>query len=472
MDDQTNNHPPSQPNYWGKALWLLACIMALVLPPGITKNAILTKANQSQDPLVRAPLLIRVSAITPWDQNISTDLAVSLATSPAKAVKALETQDALGWLSPFAEIIYAQSLDKMGEDFQAISILEKLEQEGTLDVGGTLYLASIYHRHANFAREWQVLQGALAKNPNNPQIEWKIKLIQIAFGVEKVVLSQIPDGISPVAFQRLQNAASHPETFSRAISSGIALMGLGENELAQFCFERAVQIQPSVSDAWAWLAISKVDPNNPVPASLAFSRALRAEEKTTQFPLLAGQYYLASAQPKMAAKAFKQATQTEPTSSGAWLGYGLSIADENLVSSLAALQKASELAPSDPEVWQAIAEVCLRNESYIQQTAFPAIEQLISLRPEDPRTWILRARAEIATNDPSGALESLDIAKNLTKSDATHAEALFYKGWLYYLQGDSASSRATFGMVLDQYPQSPFANEAKAILEQIKGSVR
>ncbi len=165
---------------------------------------------------------------------------------------------------------------------------------------------------------------------------------------------------------------------------------------------------------------------------------------------LRGLYWKRQGNYAQALTEYLQAAQIEPDNP-AWqasLGDAY-VQTGDLVSALAAYQKATQLAPTDATYWRLLAMFCSDNDLYVLDIGLPASKQAAQLAPNDPQ--ILDVLGWSYSN--AGLL--YDAEQNLLyaiKLDPNSAIIHLHLAENYLRQGDRASAFTELNLVvqLDQ----------------------
>jgi tetratricopeptide (TPR) repeat protein len=302
----------------------------------------------------------------------------------ARQKKSLSTQgwDALG-------IAYWNSADHK----TALSIWQAGSQANPSDI--ILYdrLTMAYHQNGDYASEQDVLVKRLSL-ASDANAHYQLGLLLMSSNTDKALKEfaaassldhQFDSAIETLrAALTVANTESNPA--NRFIDIGRGLGLVNEWGLAQDAFEKAVSADAKNAEAWAWLGEAKQ--HNGQDGSEDLNQAIKLNPNHDAIiHALQGLYWKRIGNYGLAINEYLLATQIEPANPAWQSSLGDAYAQKgDLVSALAAYQKATQLTPNDAVYWRLLAMFCSENNVFIVDIGLPAAKQAAQLAPNDAQT--------------------------------------------------------------------------------------
>jgi Flp pilus assembly protein TadD len=161
---------------------------------------------------------------------------------------------------------------------------------------------------------------------------------------------------------------------------------------------------------------------------------------------------------------YLQAAQIEPDNPAWQASLGDAYTQSgDLVSALAAYQKATQLAPNDATYWRLLAMFCSDNDLYVLDIGLPAAKQVAQLAPNDPQTldvlgWSY-SNAGLLYNAEQNLLHAIKLSPKLAIVHLHLAEN-------YLRQGNNTLAFTELNLVVQLDQRGASGQMAEQILKQ------
>jgi tetratricopeptide (TPR) repeat protein len=157
---------------------------------------------------------------------------------------------------------------------------------------------------------------------------------------------------------------------------------VNEWPLAASVLGRAVALDPTSAEAWAWLGEARQHTGLDGLPELDRARDLNPEDALVR--ALRGMYWQRKGDNAAAVGEYLQAAEIDPKNPALQTALGEAYtAAGNLVASLAAYQRATDLAPADATYWRLLAAFCADNGVQPLEIGLPAAQKAASMQPRD-----------------------------------------------------------------------------------------
>lgn len=365
-----------------------------------------------------------------------------------------------GWL------YLGMAYQKRGELFLAV----KAWEEALPLAQATSNLASAERIMGNFASAIEYWHANIFLEPENAAAHYTLGLLLTATEPEQALpeLMQAvklnPDLDIPV--QSLRNALNtaflSEDRAYQFLVSGRALGALGEWDLAAEAFRNAITGRSNYAEAWAWLgeAVQQLGEDG----NFEIEQALTFGPESAMVQGLYGLYLQRQEQPDAALAAFRKAAELEPDNPGWQMALGsASEQTGDLVAAYGYYIHATELAPADASTWRALVVFSVTNEVDVDVTGLPAALKLVSLAPNDWRSYDLAGQAELLLEDYTAAETYLKKAVQMSPTEAAPA---LHLGLVYMQTGDRTSAYSYLNLARTLDPNGPYGWQAGRLLEQ------
>jgi tetratricopeptide (TPR) repeat protein len=304
-------------------------------------------------------------------------------------------------------------------------------------------LAVVYHLHGDYAAEQTALVKRLALG-NDAASHYRLGLLLTLSDISRAQkeftaassLDPEFDSVVQTLTATLNVAVLETNPSQRLVIIGRGLGLVEEWGLASQAFEQAVSTDSNNAEAWAWLGEARQQAGQDGSAEL--DKALALGPRDTVVRALRGLYWKRQGNYAQALTEYLQAMQIEPDNP-AWQA---SIADAytqtgDLISALAAYQRATMLAPNEALYWRLLAMFCADNGVQVLDVGLPAAQKAAGIAPKDPQVLDALGWVTLKAGYPSTAeqnlLKSIQAAPDVALTHLHLAET-------YLDQGNHASA--------------------------------
>jgi tetratricopeptide (TPR) repeat protein len=248
------------------------------------------------------------------------------------------------------------------------------------------------------------------------------------------------------------------------LSSGRALASLGEWQLAETAFTQATQLNPSFSEAWAYLGEAHLQ--NDQDGLPELIKALQLDPSSVVANTFLGLYWRGKGETARSLVYLDHAAGLEPGNPTLQAELGSAYAAMgNLPAALEHYQRAVQIAPKDALYWRTLANFSVDHQHQLHEVGLPAARQAVLLSPSDPASQDVLAQVYILLNNPLLAQRFLERALQV---DPGYAPARLHLGVLYLLQGDLVQARRQLSLAFSLAgDDSATAGQAKRLLEHV-----
>jgi tetratricopeptide (TPR) repeat protein len=276
----------------------------------------------------------------------------------------------------------------------------------SFETGAALYqtpefyegLAFVYRSQKKWDEERGALENQIQLDAENARAHYRLgvllTVLDAQFALPELMRAASLDPQFDPAAQTLRAAlnlsAAQPGASQQMVTLGRALGLVEEWELAIIVFEKSLKLDSKNSEAWAWLgeakqhgsALSALKGGN---GRAELDRALELSRTSPIVRALRGVYWNRQKKYPQALAEYLLAAEYDPQNP-AWQA---SIGDVyfklgDLVSALAAYQRATELAPDESEYWRLLAVFCAENGVDVESVGLPAAQKAAQIAPDDP----------------------------------------------------------------------------------------
>ncbi len=274
-------------------------------------------------------------------------------------------------------------------------------------------LATVYYQQGDYTSEQTALEKRLALGDDaasHYRLGLLLTLSDIGRAQKEFTAASSLDSEFDSAVQTLTAtlnvAVLEPNQSKRLVIIGRGLGLVEEWGLASKAFDQAINADSNNAEAWAWLGEAHQHQGQDGGAEL--DKALALDPHDTVVRALRGLYWKRQGKYAQALTEYLQAAQIEPDNP-AWQA---SIADAytqtgDLISALAAYQKATTLAPSDATYWRLLAMFCADNGVQVLEVGLPAAQKAAEIAPKDPLVLDALGWASLKAGYPTTAQENL-----------------------------------------------------------------
>jgi tetratricopeptide (TPR) repeat protein len=342
------------------------------------------------------------------------------------------------------------------------------------------FLASAYRQKHDLVAERDALENQLRLDTkrNDVYLYYRLGLLLTVLEPEQALThlmfaSSLDPEVDP-AVQALRAAlnlsATEPDASRQMVTIGRALGLVQEWDLALAAFEKAIAIDGENAEAWAWLGEAKQQAVGLMRAAKGQSglaeldRAVALDHTSVVVRALRGLYWNRHQKyPQMLAE-YLLAAEYEPTNP-AWqaeLGNAY-IKHSDLVSALAAYQRATELAPNESTYWSLLAVFCAENNVHLEDVGLPAAQKAVEISPDDPSALDSLGWTYLSSGRYANAEQTLlDAIKRFPR----YLPAQIHLAMTYLAQGNHTAAFDTFTSVQNADPNGAYGEMAKQLLKQ------
>jgi len=264
-------------------------------------------------------------------------------------------------------------------------------------------------------------------------------------------------------FNALDRAKAEDTEARQAKSMGLALMQIGEWQLARLALEQALLLDPTDAEVMAFLGHTKAQLGRP-----AFKDLAGAVESQPDSPLghyLLGLYYLKQAAYEFATEEFRATLQLDPGNAQAltdlaraYVGQGQYLDAEK------ALIQATKSAPDDITFQSTLVRFYADHTFRVTDRGLAAAQSAADLAPEDPRVRDMLGWMYFLAGDSSQARLHLESAVRLGPELAsTH----YHLGVLRKAQGEEEAAQFAFLRAIDLDTDGFYRSQAQKALRDI-----
>jgi tetratricopeptide (TPR) repeat protein len=454
-----------------KLLVLLLIGALIICPPLAIGYSQLARAEGASEQLEASHSYENAARLLFWRTDLYEKAGLmALHTNPHRAIQMLETARQKGALSPSGQVALGDAFLASGETDKAISEWESLFN-GKQETGMiSPRLAREYHARGQYEAETRVLRQWLDIDPLNADASERLGILLTASAApEALSLLNRASAASPEAASRLDGLVSALKTSAedpayRLALCGQALARLDEWRLAQQAFSNAVDANPQYASAWAWLGITRQQ-NKTTGALEALEYAKKLDGKSAPIHAMLGTYWMKAGETQKARAEFDTATQLEPSNPAWWQALAGAAGQTDLTSALSAYVQAANLAPQDAGNWYALAAFCAENNAYLEEYGLDAALRAYALDPNNPAYMDMLGRAQMGTGQTQAAEVMF---KKALAADAPDMAFIhhFHLGLLYLQTQREAWAKDEFQQTVKLDPQGPYGKQAKALLER------
>lgn len=335
----------------------------------------------------------------------------------------------------------------------------------------------VHRQQRNYLSAIKDLQGLVTLQPQDAGSLYQLGLLLAATRPDQAIsyLSSVAS-LSPAyaapantLIQRIQAALIASQPAYTLLESGRALADLGEWELAAEAFRGAAALRPDYAEAWAFLgeALQHID----VPEGKTFSSnglsqlelARQLDPNSLSANLFLVLYWRRQGQWSRALEILDNLITLDPQNPVIQVEMGNTLSENgDPNAALPYYMRATELAPSDPTYWQALAGFSLHSQYQLRQVALPAARQLLLLSPADPAALDLMGQVLLLLQDPLNAERFIQRAIQINPD---YAPARLHLAQVYLLRNATTAARQELEMAITLAPSSPEAEYARRLLE-------
>lgn len=418
-------------------------------------------------------LLIAISGVLPYNRGIRQDLEYAQAAAAADETgPASEALMRVASMQPWRKELWQKAGEyafSAGDLDRAITMLEKARAEHIISADGLVVLGDAYLQNGDrlsALRAWKAairtgatVEGAFERIYHQQREQYDLIAARITLqdwlvrhpgNVEPLYHSGLllsvlePEQALPVlldASSRDPSYSNRVETLRKGLSLalvagdpvfarmqvGRSLATLGEWDLAQVCFEEAVQLDPSYAEAWAFLGEARQQLQQDGFEDLERAAALSPDSVVVQ--ALFSVYFRRQGKPELAVEFLEKIIEHEPDQAIWQLEMGNTLAESgDLMAAQTYFIKAAELEPDTPLYWMELARFSVVHGADVRGVALPAARQALQLAPKDTAVLDMNGQVMYQLGDLASAERFLQRSLEI---DAAYAPAHLHLGQVY-----------------------------------------
>ncbi len=436
------------------------------------------EALRDENPAQAAARMEEIAANLPWHHQLweQAGLLYMSGGEDAAGVEMLEKADQSGVLSPDGYLVLADGYERLGRLPEAVAIWREhisthLVREELFDrivsaeitLGGEEELIGVYETWIEQYPEEAVpyYQLGLWQLLTEPQKG----MGNLARAVE--LNSDLSDKVEILMSSLTLLNQDDPQSY-RLILIGRTLGNATEWDMAKRAFEKAIELEPTYAEAWAYLgeALQQVGQ----PALAAIEKANELSPESVLVKAITSLYWRRQNQPEKAIEVLEQIRKENPDEE-IWLVELANVYAQkgDLSSAVAFFAEAILNEPENPAYWKELVVFCLQNHYEIRNMALPSARQVVILEHESSQSLDLMGLVMMSLEDYFSARRYFTWA---LEKDGSNGSAHLHLGQLLLMQNDLAGAHNHLTQaVLNEPDHSQTAIKAKQLIEQyLQGS--
>jgi tetratricopeptide (TPR) repeat protein len=385
-------------------LILLAIIGLITMPPVLTGYAEIERAQSVTDNVQKARHYERAARLLPWRVDLwgLAGEAIYASGNSSDSIPYLEKARDAEALSGFGWDILAHSYWISGDHETALNLWENGLEQHPQYFEFYSRLGMAYRQKGDFAAERDAIENWLV-HENNPGVTTDYlgtssaafhyrfgQLLSVADqdrALEEFLLASSldPEYDSTVETMRttLNLASLETDESSKLVIVGRGLGLVGEWSLAAEAFRQAVAADGENAEAWAWLGEAEQQFGQDGRAEL--DKALALERTNPIVRSLRGLYWMRQDRGDQALAEYLLAAEYDPDNPAWQISIGDAYAQRgDLQAALGAYFRATEMDPTDADIWLALAAFSTRYNVQVEDVGLPAARMAVELSGEDP----------------------------------------------------------------------------------------
>ena len=237
----------------------------------------------------------------------------------------------------------------------------------------------------------------------------------------------------------------------------------GEWRFAAMAFQQAVTLDPSYTEARAYLGLAREQQGFDGLAELTL--AVQAAPNAALPHVFLGQHYLTSGDLVHAIRELEIATSIDAENPAIAAELASTYAaNGSLDLAEAAYLKATQLAPADSRFWRLLAQFSLAYEHKITELGLPAARNAVTLSKNDPAALDTLGYAHLLQGD---LLLAERLLLRSVRLQPARAQTQYHLGLLRVHQGDALAGLAAFRTAEKLDPDSPAGDLARRGIENV-----
>lgn len=452
---------------WVGALLLLAIILSMV-GSGYLHLQRAEEARMNGEYRLAAETYVQAARTLFWHRGLYEKAGIAFAQADdfSAAISNFEKSrqhSEQGW------VWFCTSFIQIGDLASAVSAC----RAGTKEYeSADLYslLAFTFRSQKDWDSERSALENQTRLNPADAYAAYRLGLLLTLSDSEKALpeLTRAstlnPEVDSAVQTLRAALAVSSQQSdlSMQKVVIGQALGLVQDWELAQTAFEQAVHLNEENAEAWAWLGEAKQQIGQ--DGSVELDRALSLDRTSVNVRALRGLYWSRQGRYEQMLAEYLLAAGIEPDNPQWQASIGEAYTRlGDLVSALAAYQRAVELAPAQSDYWRLLAVFCAENNVQLEELGVPAVQQALTFAPNDPAVLDAAGFVYLSTGRYASAEAALLQAIALAPD---FFSAHIHLAMIYLAQGDQAAAFNSLTYVRDADNAGMYSETARQLLDK------
>ncbi|HBG74670.1 MAG: hypothetical protein A2X25_11605 [Chloroflexi bacterium GWB2_49_20] len=461
--------------FGGQGIIIISLLLVIFLPRILVGQWYLRQATlyESQGSFSYAAVSYEDSANRLWWMNGLFEKAAQsafLAGDGSAALGLFRKATGKGDLSSSGWITFGDLYSQAGDIESAIAAWESVGADTPDSASAFSRLAKANRQKGNFQKAMEEWGEVVRIEPQNAEAHYNLGLLLMTWQPMDALpelmlassLDQELDGRVQVLREGLNLAYLQDNPAYHLAVSGQSLASIGEWDLSQEAFLKAIRLENNFPEAWAWLG--EAYQHTGKDGYPALQTALTLDQNSVMSLALTGLYYRRQNQIELAWSAYFRAASLDPYNP-AWLQAlgDLSAQKGDLVNALDYYQNAVNFSPQDPISWRALALFCVQYDVNIANLGMEAALQGLKLDPENWQSQDIMGQVLMAIGDLASAELYFDKAIKIAPDQA---EPNLHAGYLLLLkeQRDEAYDKLVTAYHLD--PDGSVGWQAKRLLDQ------
>ncbi len=387
------------------------------------------------------------------------------------AIHRLRVSAALDGWTPAKRVALGDAYLGHGDRALALAEWELARSDLPNDDGLLVRLANNYEAVGRYPEAITALTALADLRRTDPLVHYRLALLTaVTTPTDALARLTLVAGMSPdlapnaqaltEAIEAGRASKNEAYTFGRV---GFALIQLQEWALAELALTRAVTLDDSYADAFAYLGLAQDMQDKDGLA--ANEKAVTLAPQSTLAQYLLGLHWRRAGNSRKALPYLQQAQTLDPQNPAIAAEIAGAYASlKDLSQAEVWFTKAVSLAPQSPEFWLLLARFYTDNEYNVADLGLPAARMAVGLNPQSALAADALGYALVLTGDTVNGEKTLERANAL---DPNLASIYYHLGILYASQQKNADAEAAFNHTLALDPQGPYGGLALKALAQI-----
>jgi tetratricopeptide (TPR) repeat protein len=407
-----------------------------------------------------------------WEQGLVEKAAFTAmnASDVKGAIRFFTKSLESGHLSDKGRMALGELLLKEGQLEHALDIWTTIKTGSIYKAGSIFEIAAVETKLGNYDQAVDLWRQGLQLDPSYVLARYNLGLILAAIVPSEAIqeLDQV-NGLSDELESKVSRLTSglkqirqSDEMAMQLVDSGRLLASIQEWDLAYFAFQNSINLDPRISETWAWLGeASHQIGKDPLPS---LKRSLELNSASITSLALNGLYYRRMSHPDKALGYYEKAARLDPENANWQVILGeLSAEMGDLAAALECYQAAVAISPKDFQTWQAMLDFLLYYQVYIDQVGLEAAVQIFKLEPDSWKSYDDMGQVMMW----SGKYDFAEYYfKRSIAIDSNQAESHLHFGLLFLLRNMDADAVPELQKAVTLEPGSSAGLQAIQLLEQ------